>query len=38
MPAHECDIDHIQPFAAGGPTTRANGRPACSFHNRHRRT
>ncbi len=38
-PAADCDVDHIQPWAAGGPTIQANGRPACGFHNRarHRR-
>ena len=35
-PAEECEIDHIQPWAAGGPTTIANGRAACGFHNRRR--
>jgi hypothetical protein len=29
-------IDHIQPFAWGGPTTQTNGRGACAFHNRQR--
>lgn len=37
IPGEECDVDHIQPHAAGGPTTQANGRPACGFHNRNRR-
>jgi len=36
LPAADCDIDHVQPWAAGGPTTQANGRPACGFHNRAR--
>jgi Domain of unknown function (DUF222)/HNH endonuclease len=27
-------VDHIQPWAAGGPTTQENGRLLCSFHNR----
>ena len=35
-PAEGCDIDHVQPWAAGGPTTEANGRVACGFHNRQR--
>ncbi|MFL6206057.1 MAG: HNH endonuclease signature motif containing protein, partial [Acidimicrobiales bacterium] len=30
------EIDHIQPAAAGGPTTQANGRLGCAFHNRWR--
>ncbi len=36
LPAADCDIDHVQPWSAGGPTTQANGRPACGFHNRAR--
>jgi len=36
VPAADCDIDHVKPWAAGGPTTQANGRPACGFHNRAR--
>ena len=35
-PAEGCDIDHVQPLAAGGATTEANGRVACGFHNRQR--
>jgi len=35
-PAVDCDIDHIQPWSAGGLTTQANGRVACGFHNRAR--
>ena len=40
IPAEACDIDHVEPWAAGGLTTQANGRPACGFHNRarHRRS
>ncbi len=34
--AADCDIDHVQPWAAGGETTQANGRTACGFHNRAR--
>jgi hypothetical protein len=34
IPAEDCEIDHIEPRAQGGPTTQANGRPACGFHNR----
>lgn len=33
-PARYCQIDHIQPYSQGGPTTQANGRCLCSFHNR----
>jgi hypothetical protein len=36
LPADECQIDHIEPYAAGGLTTQDNGRPACDFHNRDR--
>jgi hypothetical protein len=32
-----CDIDHIEPWAAGGPTDRANGRVRCPRHNAGRR-
>ncbi len=34
--AVDCDIDHVQPWSAGGLTTQANGRVACGFHNRAR--
>jgi hypothetical protein len=36
LPAEDCQVDHIVPYAAGGETTQANGRPACAFHNRDR--
>ncbi len=36
LPAEQCEIDHVQPWAAGGPTVAANGRAACGFHNRGR--
>jgi hypothetical protein len=32
--AGKCQVDHIIPFAAGGPTTEENGRILCGFHNR----
>ena len=35
-PAERCEIDHIEPYAAGGATTTGNGRCACAFHNRQR--
>ena len=40
IPAEDCDVDHIRPYAMGGLTVESNGRPACAFHNRarHRRT
>lgn len=37
IPAEDCEIDHIEPYAAGGLTVTDNGRPACDFHNRNRR-
>ena len=36
VPAEDCEIDHVVPWAAGGPTVESNGRPACRYHNRHR--
>ena len=33
-PAHRCEIDHIEPWFAGGVTAQENGRVACGFHNR----
>ena len=35
-PADECQIDHVQPYAAGGLTVEDNGRVACGDHNRQR--
>jgi hypothetical protein len=35
-PGCRCQVDHVIPAAAGGPTTQANGRAACGFHNRDR--
>ena len=34
VPADQCEIDHVVPFAHGGPTVDSNGRPACRYHNR----
>ena len=34
-PADRCDVDHIQPYTHGGPTTLDNGRLSCWPHNRH---
>jgi len=31
---HECDVDHIIPYAAGGLTSQENGRLQCPTHNR----
>jgi hypothetical protein len=36
VPAEDCQVDHVVPFAEGGPTTADNGRLACGFHNRSR--
>jgi hypothetical protein len=35
-PADQCQVDHVIPYEAGGPTTQDNGRPACGYHNRAR--
>jgi hypothetical protein len=35
-PFETLQADHIHPHARGGPTTQANGRLACPFHNRRR--
>ncbi len=35
-PAEGCEIDHIEPWSAGGDTIAANGRAACGHHNRQR--
>lgn len=32
----DLQIDHIQPYSWGGPTSQANGRAACAGHNRDR--
>jgi hypothetical protein len=34
LPAEYCQVDHIIPYADGGPTTQENGRVLCGFHNR----
>jgi len=36
VPAEDCEVDHVVPFADGGPTVADNGRLACGFHNRSR--
>jgi hypothetical protein len=33
-PAENCQADHIETYAEGGPTTQDNGRLLCGFHNR----
>jgi hypothetical protein len=39
LPAEDCEVDHVEPWSAGGATVAANGRAACGHHNRarHRR-
>ena len=35
MPAHDCDLDHVQPYrpdGTGGPTSEHNLRPRCQHH------
>ena len=34
VPADQCDIDHIVPHAANGPTSQFNGKAECHPHNR----
>jgi len=34
MPAVECDIDHTEDWAQGGPTTLCNLAPLCRYHHR----
>lgn len=36
VPAGNAQVDHIQPWSAGGETKQANGRVACGAHNRAR--
>jgi hypothetical protein len=36
IPASDCQVDHVVPYAEGGLTVDDNGRPACGFHNRQR--
>lgn len=37
VPAHRCDVDHIQPYTKGGPTTQTNGWLRCPHHHPGRR-
>ena len=34
IPAERCEVDHVQPYAAGGPTTQTNGACKCKYHHR----
>ena len=35
-PADRCEIDHIRPYADGGPTVQENGKARCPWHHRHK--
>jgi hypothetical protein len=37
VPAESCDVDHVIPYADGGPTTQENGRLRCTRHHPGRR-
>ena len=34
VPDHRCQIDHVDDWASGGPTSPGNGDPLCGYHNR----
>ena len=34
VPAERCEVDHVVPWALGGPTEVDNGQLACGYHNR----
>ena len=36
LPAHLCQLDHVDNWSDGGHTNQDNLGPACQFHNRHR--
>jgi Domain of unknown function (DUF222)/HNH endonuclease len=36
VPAERCEVDHVVPFAEGGPTTPSNGALLCPAHHRWR--
>lgn len=36
VPASACEVDHLQPWRAGGSTRPGNGAPCCGKHNRFR--
>lgn len=36
MAAERCEVDHVEPYGAGGLTVSGNGRMACGYHNRRR--
>ena len=37
VPFDRCEVDHVIPWADGGPTTQANGRCLCRYHHRRAR-
>jgi hypothetical protein len=34
VPLERCEVDHVQPYAADGPTIQGNGRCRCPYHHR----
>jgi hypothetical protein len=36
IPAERCQVDHLQPYEAGGPTVQTNGDCKCRYHHRRR--
>lgn len=32
--ADRCEIDHVVPYARGGPTNQENSKPLCRYHHR----
>jgi hypothetical protein len=37
VPFERCEVDHVIPWAEGGPTTQDNGRCRCPYHHRRAR-
>ena len=37
LPAVWCEVDHVDPFSKGGPTSIKNAQLLCGFHNRRKR-
>ena len=37
IPAERCEVDHIEPYEAGGFTIQGNGRCLCKYHHRRAR-
>jgi hypothetical protein len=36
IPAHNCQVDHVEPRSKGGLTNQDNGQAGCDHHNRHK--